>query len=1043
MDPFGISEFDDLSSTPTDTTTTTKSALDEFDVIFGTGSVPSGGGGAAGSSASSEPPKLSETKGHNLLFSLDEGDSSTTSGAFPASSSSSADTAATAVDLFSGLDEARRAEDSVTTRDLFDDLLDFTPSSGPGTQAFGDGQGTNGFSATEVDLLSGLGNSTSDSVDVPPPQVTKGPPDLLDFFDDVSADLPEVSSFTTPSDNQTDETDGPVSVVKSSPEVSAETESFPDILVSTPSVDVNDGVMEGKTVEVSEEEKMDGKGEKEMVDGKENREIVQMETQAPYNPDQDMLDFSVVAIPDSSQLNFDLSKHKRLLSKKGSIARRKKPSRAAILAGNENSEENRFNDSTEPRPAKPPAEDKEEEKTAVVEPEPEPNKPEEAEPVIKKFAGGVKIPGLLEGLTKSRSFKRAERKHSPERNESSVPGFPAQAAMKPPSPVVPVTADNSVSGLASSCGSAPAPAPALAPTPAVRPKPVALPRVLPKTLPSKLLKDSKNVSTAKESTENTEANVALETDKKTVEVKNSSSLFQEMRSRKMEDSASVSAAPPSPDSKVAPPAVGAAAPKLARRGGPPPPLKPKPDGRVPPTIPSKPVLPSKPKRASLLGSPAVDSPPKETSQASEFPTKKPLPPLSKPNPPPPSSSSSSSSADAPVSRRDLLRTTGSFRVDLSKSNSEIPPKKELKPTGSFRSTLGKTSDTPTSSSSSYLARLKSESENRKKSDAEKANGEESKEKSENLKSGNSGISGSSLSSIDASDKSSEREKNDAMKDVEQTTKLRRKSSVSHVESPLEKDRSSSISSRKSSISGSAYAPIGFRSPLSGSDNESKSRGSSVSSSDATPFGTSATRVELRSRDNSFNSFEGQRSRDNSVNSTAHIELAGSTVSSSTTDSSVKQSPLSVEKSPQLTVISKEEENKKEKADDTNKQLRSSSISNTPTTGPTSITPTKTKLTSSANGRSNQNEAADKKPMFGVQLRKVDKKTPQGNNSPSQPKEEDESPVKWRQQLSNKRRSFVPDKEPEKPKSDSTPEWARASIARRKRLMDAGVIKSDR
>ena len=55
---------------------------------------------------------------------------------------------------------------------------------------------------------------------------------------------------------------------------------------------------------------------------------------------------SMFQLPDTSHLNFELSKHKRTLSKKGSIAHRKKPSRAAIKAVKESSEEDHFKDST-------------------------------------------------------------------------------------------------------------------------------------------------------------------------------------------------------------------------------------------------------------------------------------------------------------------------------------------------------------------------------------------------------------------------------------------------------------------------------------------------------------------------------------------------------------------------------------------------------------------------------------------------------------------------------------------------------------------------
>ncbi|RUS79767.1 hypothetical protein EGW08_012483, partial [Elysia chlorotica] len=59
------------------------------------------------------------------------------------------------------------------------------------------------------------------------------------------------------------------------------------------------------------------------------------------------MDFSILELPGTAHLNFDVSNHKRTLSKKGSISRRKKPTRAAIHTSKlASSEDSIFIDST-------------------------------------------------------------------------------------------------------------------------------------------------------------------------------------------------------------------------------------------------------------------------------------------------------------------------------------------------------------------------------------------------------------------------------------------------------------------------------------------------------------------------------------------------------------------------------------------------------------------------------------------------------------------------------------------------------------------------
>ena len=332
--------------------------------------------------------------------------------------------------------------------------------------------------------------------------------------------------------------------------------------------------------------------------------------------------------------------------------------------------------------------------------------------------------------------------------------------------------------------------------PAKKPKPQ--PRVLPKPpcSVSKVLKDSKNQSTARES-----KNLFGDSDsvnKKQEPFKSGSGLLQELK--KKQTDASSSSSPNVSKSDTKPPLV---TPKPSSRSGPPTAMKPK------PSIPSKPVAPMKPN--NKIGT--MEAGDTKSEDSSTFTKKRVLPSIGDGKP-----VHELSSGD-PNQKKDL-RTTSSFRLlspDLGK--------KEVKSSSSFRSVLG---PTVVSSPTDYLSRLK------KKPEADKTtNCKEVKDAMvDKLKK-----DGASLLTTEDSNKSGglEFSKYEENCDNEKSqARPRRKSSVSHVESPLEKEKTSTPSlSRQSSITGSAYAPIGFKSPMTGEETESKSRGNSFSSVEPT------------------------------------------------------------------------------------------------------------------------------------------------------------------------------------------------------------------
>ncbi|GFS23925.1 hypothetical protein ElyMa_005144900 [Elysia marginata] len=114
-------------------------------------------------------------------------------------------------------------------------------------------------------------------------------------------------------------------------------------------------------------------------------------------------------LPATNQLNFDTSKHKRSLSKKGSISRRRKSTRAARRNSRLSStEDSIFVDSTEPLRSSPPLTHE------IEETKEESGRKREADGVLEenlpcpaKVAGGVKLPGMLGDLMKSKLFKKS------------------------------------------------------------------------------------------------------------------------------------------------------------------------------------------------------------------------------------------------------------------------------------------------------------------------------------------------------------------------------------------------------------------------------------------------------------------------------------------------------------------------------------------------------------------------------------------------------------------------------------------------------------
>ena len=338
--------------------------------------------------------------------------------------------------------------------------------------------------------------------------------------------------------------------------------------------------------------------------------------------------------------------------------------------------------------------------------------------------------------------------------------------------------------------------------------------MLPKTPISKHLKDTKNQTTAKQLKNAPEKE------------KEKSEFLQELKNKRFNTSSSKS------DSTIQ---------KTSQRGSgsvaPPPVLRPKPSTKTPPSVPSKPSTLSKANKSipNVTLNNTDDKPADSSTTGSDLPKKRLLPPVN-------SSKAGVSSDNSSIFKRDL-RPTASFRTDISKSKADSEqPKKDLKPTGSFRSTLGKTTErkatTASSLPSTSQSRLKANKTDKpivpqsvNTSEDSVRNNEMVTKKDSDSETPFKDSSSDSMGIVEEKSNMKRIDKDDIFDDT--VFAPSRKSSISHVESPQEKDKSAARFDikRKSSITGSAYAPIGFRSSLGSSDSEPKSRGGSISSND--------------------------------------------------------------------------------------------------------------------------------------------------------------------------------------------------------------------
>ncbi|CAL1534318.1 unnamed protein product [Lymnaea stagnalis] len=775
----------------------------------------------------------------------------------------------------------------------------------------------------------------------------------------------------------------------------------------------------------------------------------------------DGIDFSILALPGTEHLNFDLSKHKRSLSQKGSIARRKRPTRAAIQGGDD--VDRIYIDSTEPRlPRSPLASDDMTDglSSSKVE-EPHKAKQEEESPKdsTKKFSGGVKIPGLLEGLSKSKVFSKTE-KSDPE------------SGVKTQGSKVPVPTART---------SAPADSTSSPPT---RPKPVVLPRVLPSIIPkstSKTLKDSQNHSTAGESGP-VKPLLGSHTD-----VKLTTTPEKPSRDFKL--------TPPLGVSRVLP-----SKPDFHTAGTLPVQTPPKPPAKVPPPVPSKPLAPMKPVRSGLYGSASFSA---ADRHSSTFNRKTVVPSLAQKNedsllPDTTDSSKAQNSAESKTNALSFAEKSSSpyspltnkpTNTDVSTS-SRIP----LSESESTRTTGIARASSLRTNTIGYLDRLKfrpgegSHNLERKKT-------ESFEDAIDVLNSANK--NSSEPGAVLTAGKS---ESGDGAKDEIVVLRKSSISGVSSVKSPSINDKSqSSIAPRRGSFTGSAYNPIGFRSTVGGVDGEaSKSRGNSVSSNEEAAVNSTKSA--------SVSETKPSVTSESLAKSTPVVEtnptVASMTLNKSSfimetkpaliTENSSKSSSLTESKHSITTVTP----TKPASGADSRHAHDSFSSSDSPRTmpipsvhlktsadrGSTGYTATRSSILSTVSSEDKKKETADetnkniknqtkdlkdynsslkangkvpetsekavtsneKVSPWNVRLRKVEKKekTPE----PETIKNENLlSSVDWRQQMAQKRRSVASPKglvEPEKPKQDSTPEWARASIHRRQRLIESGIIKAE-
>ncbi|GFS23937.1 hypothetical protein ElyMa_005145200 [Elysia marginata] len=836
-----------------------------------------------------------------------------------------------------------------------------------------------------------------------------------------------------------------------------------DVLVTAPSMDldVDSGGSWGATASPGSD-KTDGEKATKTRIGSDISDKVDSRTSSTSEMD---MDFSILELPTTAHLNFDMSNHKRTLSKKGSFSLRKKPTRAAIHTSKlATSEDSIFVDSTEPRPPKIPVADNEEESQEQTAKKREAEMTREESPprpAAKKVAGGMKIPGLLEGLMGSKRFNRNENKQTPSTSSADKTSSTTSSASSFSSKATSEAAASSVSKPSASV-----------PMPAPRPKPAALPRVLP-TLPSRPLR-SVNTSNAKTSEENTSSSSSILSKKLALKSSETAenigpSNLSPMVKKDMESTSSPLSSgkdtktpvsySPVKDTKANPsltpsrvlPSIGGAdskkpSPSLGNE---------KPEVRKkPPTVMKKPALRSRPERSAVT---EEKSEVKDAELQSVFNKRLGESKLSENSLCPDKLALSESKQSAQKDNFDDKETS----VE-GKSNTKASDEKNLEETfeivdKSDSKDEKKTdlSESKTTVSTSVISPLEEIQEN--KVSLKDGSSELSKENV--VSSSNKSVSSSAKETPKGPTQSSpfssttppqfmpkpniSKPKPDTPTKPTSMTPVARKSSVSSVKPPSSSDKTSSSSKpssspagnmgRRDSITGSAYNPMGFRSALGSSDSgsESRSRGSSVSSEKKSRGDSvSSTGSDMTKKISDLNSGRGLTKVSSDSPADDKVEVI------------MRKKPEKLETKPSwLTEANKNSLNRakrpevpsdktKEAADEANKIIKDQGSLR--------------KVSSTMSSTKNETSSEDNKSSspWGVRLRKVDSSRPKSVVEPTN--NENSSPgVNWRQQMSQKRQSYVPPKELEKPKQqDSTPEWAKASTLRRQRLLDAGVINSD-
>ncbi|KAK3798363.1 hypothetical protein RRG08_063374 [Elysia crispata] len=1096
MDPFDIPP----SEPRPDTLDDQKKPSDPFDDIFGedifaprstaSSNTQSDGSPSAGKSDLFTAPR-------NNLFDLDDDEDKVALGATSGSAAQGQDLD----DLFGpppvagSENSSSRAADlmmsstSTGGASLFDDLLDFTfgstsapvaPQTAMAEDVASDSQNDN--SATKVvsssDWLFG-GDDVVDAVKEP-----KKEPKFQGSRE--TTDLLEIASMEESLETTYKEKD----VFQSEKSEKEPTKPL-SVIVTEPSMDVDNfsescSDMAGSPgLEKGDKEK--GKGH-EGNDGTKTAREMKMSVSSDISDQVDSrnsstseidMDFSILELPGTAHLNFDMSNHKRTLSKKGSISRRKKPTRAAIHTSKlASSEDSIFIDSTEPRlPKSSLAEDTDEmqEQTAKKR-EAEVNQEESPSRPVKKVAGGVKIPGLLEGLMGSKRFNKNENKLASNRSstDKSTTSTPASTAK-------PSTLPQSKPTIESAAGSLSKPSP---PAPAPRTKPVALPRVLP-TLPSKPLRSINNQSARNDNPVENKSPLANILSKKPVLKR--SEVLEKVEPSNIPSPVKKDSEPPATTSQPSP--VITTKPSMSLRtaketnvssslspsrilhpvGNTEQNKQTTSQGNVKPEVRKKPPV--------VMKKPTIKSKPDKTPLSEEKPELKAFGPGKVFN----KVSDDKKLKEGPLSSNIITTSAddtldGNEKTSESKANEKHSDEKAMEESFVIvdksdceNEQKSDYSEPKTTVSTSVTSPLKETDENIVSSKSSSTDifedddfsfldiSDRSSDSKETVKGStpSSSFSSTTVTSLpDSSGSTTNKSKQDISTVSTATAKdsptsimpIGRKSSVSGMSSvkpPTSSDKTSSSSKpsaspagsmgRRDSITGSAYNPIGFRSTLGSSDSESKSRGSSVSS-------------EKKSRGDSVSSTGSDFTKKISdLNSSGGLPR-GSPESADKDEVIMRKKPEKPEIKPSwLTEANKNSLNRgkrvdvvdktKEAADEANKIIKDQGslrkISST----------SKSSTTVSAKSETVPEDNKSSSP-WGVRLRKVDSSRPKSVVEP--PNNENSSPgVTWRQQMSQRRQSYVPPKELEKPKQqDSAPEWAKASLQRRQRLLDAGVINSD-